>query len=438
MPDTTTDQHAIDAHRRMASACAEALSRPVDSLRDAPDANRTASAPLTICHPVWQLGRGGLEIQLRNIVRHLGRDRLRHVVVVRALDAGMADISAELGPNVTVIGTPDRRKDRFWSVRLAAILKEHRVDILHVRGLAMLIDAALARKMYHGVRLAFSFHGFESADPQFGTLRRNAYRAAIQGCDAAWAVSRAAADALAELLDLPPERFAVIHNGVDTTHYVPAPDRLAVRRSLDLPEDRPIILSVGNLKPIKGHDLLIRAMERLAHRADNTMLVFVGHDHQQGHLQTLARRLLPNIDVCFVGAVANLRPWYQAADLFVLPSRSEGMPNALLEAMACGVPAIATSVGGVPEIIRDGTNGLLVPPDDIIVLANAIRALLVDRTRRRVLGGAGQLRVRTAFARSRMLEQYAYRYFALARQRWAGPPSLRITQPAAPAKSPVG
>ncbi len=187
-------------------------------------------------------------------------------------------------------------------------------------------------------------------------------------------VSQALVDRMAEL-DFPGERLRVLRNGVDTLRFVPE-NRAFARERLGLePLSKcRILLSVGNLVEIKGHDVALRSLGQL----DETYhLVIVGTGPERQNLQDLASRLGFADRVLFTGSVDNaeLKWWYSAADVLVLCSSREGWPNVLLEAMACGLPVIATRVGGVPEIVTEPVAGRLIERRDPDALAGAITAL---------------------------------------------------------------
>ncbi len=370
--------------------------------------------PIVICHPVWRLALGGLERQLAHVVKGLPADRFVHVLVVRGWEGERWIDPADFPSNVRFISDGMLGKDRLWAFRLAAILREHGADILHVRGFSMLLDSLLAGSLLRKVSVAFSFHGFEEAEHPFGRLRKRLYRAAVLRCDDRWAVSRTSADNVASRLGLPAARFDVMPNGVDACYYQPAVAPGVIRRRLDLPEDRLLILSVGNFKPVKGHAVLLEAFRRLGREADRTTLLLAGRDYLAGELRRWADQNLPGRDIRFVGEQTDVLPWYQAADLFVLPSRWEGLSNALLEAMSCALPSIATAVGGNREVIDHGSSGLLVPPDDPASLASALRLLLGDADARRAMGRAGRRSILAGYSIEQSLERYAHRYQALA------------------------
>lgn len=169
----------------------------------------------------------------------------------------------------------------------------------------------------------------------------------------------------------------VVYNGADPRKFKPRP-RMEARATLNLPMDRKIILFVGSLVPDKGVEFLLGAVSRL--EGSDALLYVVGDGELTSSLMSMADDL-GVLKVCrFMGRrpYAEIPVWLSAADCLVLPSLTEGLPTILPEAMLCRVPIVATQVGGVPEIVRHGHNGLLVQPKDPIGLAEAIRSLLAN------------------------------------------------------------
>jgi glycosyltransferase involved in cell wall biosynthesis len=156
-----------------------------------------------------------------------------------------------------------------------------------------------------------------------------------------------------------------------------------VRKRFGIDEREHVVLAVGRLSREKAHLDLIQAFKRLREtNADISLkLVIVGDGPERARLEAAAASLAGEERVVFTGQLSDVQPFYALADVFVLPSHSEGSPNVLLEAMAANVPIVATAVGGVPEMVADNESALLVPPTEPPSLAAAVSSLLTDKDR---------------------------------------------------------
>jgi glycosyltransferase involved in cell wall biosynthesis len=219
------------------------------------------------------------------------------------------------------------------------------------------------------------------------------------------------AQAEKELVDtgFPRDRIVRIPNGVDASFFKPDAE---VSR---LPGN---LLFVGRLDYMKGVDILLKSIAS-SHTGDNQIsCCIVGDGPFKKTLQQLACELDIADKVTFAGACTNVLPYLQKASCFVLPSRSEGMPNVLLEAMACGLPIIATSVGGIPDIITDGRNGLLIPPDDVPALSLALANVLTDHDLARRLGKQASMDAEKHFSIDKVADAYLALYHTLTTQNY--------------------
>ena len=192
-------------------------------------------------------------------------------------------------------------------------------------------------------------------------------------------------------LGTPAERVRVIRNGVDRSRFSPM-DRAEARRRCGLPADRPILLTVAGIEAHKGQHTVVDALPELLRQQPDLLYVMVGAGHKGDSfardLRAAVERLGLGEHVRFVGTRphAELRPWFAAADLFVLLTKSEGWPNVILESLACGLPVVATRVGGVPEIARDGQDGILVPYQDVPAFRDAVlKGLAADWDREAIV-----------------------------------------------------
>ena len=230
-------------------------------------------------------------------------------------------------------------------------------------------------------------------------------RATVHMADAITTNSQAGVDFWASRLGLAPSKIRLIYNGVDTTGFQPR------ERASDAPSDGaggPIVIgNLGRLHHKSGQRHLLAALKRVA--ADASLppwrCVIAGDGPEARSLADLAAGLGLSSRVELVGHVEVPERFLQTIDIYVQPSTAEGLPNAVLEAMATGLPVVATAVGGTPEVVEDGTTGWLTPSGDDAAMAERITRLLTDPARRAAMGRAGRLRVETRFSVRRMVQQ---------------------------------
>jgi glycosyltransferase involved in cell wall biosynthesis len=194
-------------------------------------------------------------------------------------------------------------------------------------------------------------------------------------------------------------RMVVIPNFVDESAFAPpSVDTIrGWRESLSLDDTSPVVGIIASLLPIKDHATLLRAIARAVSQLPALRLVIVGDGPEREPLERLAAQLGIASHVRFAGHQPNVPSFHYLFDVSVLTSISEGFPNSLVEAMAAGRPIVATNVGGVPDAVKHGENGLLVPPGDSDALAAALHSLLGDDSRRAAMGADGMRRARSEF-----------------------------------------
>jgi glycosyltransferase involved in cell wall biosynthesis len=211
--------------------------------------------------------------------------------------------------------------------------------------------------------------------------------------------SQRVADSLVERRIASPGHLIVIHNGVNVSQFRASPEyRKTARGSLSVAEDEFVWLTVGRLAEQKGYPNLFRAFSRVIETPSRARLFVVGRGPLDDDLRDLVRRLDLEANITFLGFRDDVPALLGASDAFVLASRWEGMPNAVMEACASGLPVVGTAVGGMDELIQEGKNGYLVPPGEPDALAKAMIDLMgVRPERRREMGLRGQDLMRQQF-----------------------------------------
>jgi len=190
------------------------------------------------------------------------------------------------------------------------------------------------------------------------------------------AVSEENRRTLTEIYRLPPKKISVVHNGVDLSAFAGPFALQSLRQELGLSNEQPLILVLGRLRPNKGYPYLLEAAPTILARFPTAYFVLAGNPDDRAAAEAQIARLGIEGHVSIVGFRSDVVNLLRSADLFVLPSLAEGFSLAIVEAMAAGLPVVATRVGGAAEIIEDGHNGFLVPPADSEALARTVRHVL--------------------------------------------------------------
>jgi glycosyltransferase involved in cell wall biosynthesis len=360
---------------------------------------------------------GGGELSLMDLVRGLDRDRWAPILVVPE-EGDVAALARDLDLPVHVIPLPALRRPSLAGARsvtaLAGLARAADAALIHANGSRAMAYAGAAGRLtscpalWH-VRIADSDGLLDRALCAMATL--------------VVATSRG----VARRLSWAPAKIRVVPNGIDLERFAPRASSATLRAAaLQLPPSAPIALSVGRHVPEKGYRHLIDAAALLEKTKPGVHWVLVGDGELRGELEGQARRLDLASRVHFTGSRNDVADLLALADVFVLPSESEGFGRVLVEAMAMARAIVATNVGGIPDIVLDGETGVLVEPADPLALADAVGRLLDDPARAARLGAAGRQRAESTFSLSahvdgveRIYDEILGRSAPEARRRWA-------------------
>jgi len=362
-----------------------------------------------IVHIIHRLDVGGLENGLVNLINNLPEDRYRHAIVCLT---DYTDYARRLSRRDVTLHALHKRpgKDLPLYGRLWWCLRELRPDIVHTRNLATLEGQVVAAAAGVAGRV-HGEHGWDVGDPDgTSTKNRRLRRLARPFVHRYIALSRHIGDYLRHSVGVPAPRIAQIYNGVDTRRFSPG-DRPRWVNDVFGPGEHWVVGTVGRLQGIKDQTSLLRAFARLRETggdaADRARLVVVGDGPLMDDL-CRERDALGLVDRCwFAGRREDVPELMRGMDLFVLPSLAEGICNTVLEAMACGVPVVATSVGGNPELVADGVTGRLVEPGAPEALSQAMAACLAQPDEARQQGLAARRVVEEHFSMKAMVDAYA-------------------------------
>ena len=367
--------------------------------------------PINVLQIVEGLNLGGAETKLLELIAQMDRRRFRTVFC----SLGLGDQIKEKLQGLDVKFVNLSRKHRFdpslvWRVR--KLILEENIDVVMTTLFYADVVGALAR-LFTPAKAVFSWETI-SAPEWLRPHRLLTYRLAMRFCTRVVSVSQATAKWLVEKRGLPESKVTVIPYGVNLSLYRQGKN-FELRRELGIDSRACLVGVVARLHPQKGHRYLIQAAEKIVAAHPQTRFAFVGDGELRRELELQVQSLKLDKHFLFLGFRDDVKDLLRTFDLFVLPSLYEGLPNVVLEAMACGLPVVATAVDGTPELVVDGETGYLVPPRDPDALAEKINKLLGQPDLADAFGRRGRRRVEEHFSLELQVQRFQELYETYAR-----------------------
>ena len=378
---------------------------------------KTESPPLVV-HIIYSLGTGGLENGLINIINRSPLGKYRHAII--CLTTAQDFANRITSPDVQIVElnkNPGHDPALYW--RLWKVLRGMNPSIIHSRNLAALETQWLGVFMPR-VKRVHGEHGRDMHDLDGSNWKYRILRKIMSPLIHRYiAVSRDLADWLTRSVAIQPSRIEQIYNGVDQQRFIrKITNKRRVLPEGFLPEGDCIVLgTVGRFAEVKNQMSILEALAILFKKSPDLLcrvrLVLVGDG-------SLMDQIVKRVDDLGLGDIVwlpgdrdNIPQLLQAMDIFILPSLGEGISNTVLEAMATGLPVIATAVGGNPELVRPDESGLLVPVDDVPALVSAIQELIESPSKRKAMGDMALARIKSDFDWNRTVKQYIAIYDSL-------------------------
>ncbi|MGB5161787.1 MAG: glycosyltransferase [Thermoanaerobaculia bacterium] len=374
---------------------------------------KPASSTHRVLFLITSSGTGGAENLFKELILRLDRSRFEPLFCSLRPAGATATVIELAGVPVFSLEMSERPSAvemiRGWS-QLRSIYQTHSIDIVQASLYRANVLAPMSVQMGQDMpRIVTSQH---SLAPLSGRLPSLMTRRAHRLSDRVVAVSGAVRRYMIESERIPSEQIVVIPNGVDTQRFR-LTDSRAARESLGLSAGELVIGAAGRLTPVKGFDTLIEAVRRLHLSGARPRLLIAGEGPERKRLQALIDGAGLGDQIQLLGLREDLAALYSVFDVFVLSSHREGSPSVVLEALASQCPVVATTVGGVPEIIEDGQSGILVPPGNPQALAQRLDELLRSETNRQLVAASGRARVRDHFDLTEITHQYEALYLDL-------------------------
>lgn len=370
----------------------------------------TSDAPATVARPrrcvmqvTWSLVAGGAETYALTIAS--GLDCTRYRSVMCGIDQGGA-----LESEITRRGIPwvvmNRRPGIDWPLMwtMFKLFRREKVDVIHTHHFNQLFYSLIAARL-QGIRIIHTEHSVEA-------YKRRHLRWALKAmsllCYRVTAIGSDGQQVLSKRVGIPRRRLQVIRAAVDLSRF--GLDAATARQHLGLRPEHQVVAIIARLYPEKNHQLLLTAFQQVAVKLPDARLLIVGDGTEQQNIANQIDELGLGQQVQMLGVRSDVPLILAASDVFALCSNREGLPLAVLEAMAASRPVVATRVGDLPLIINDRETGLLVPAGDAKALAEALTLLLRDKARARQLGRQGRHLVESQYSLARMLQGHAELY----------------------------
>lgn len=358
---------------------------------------------LNIFHLTSSSDIGGTERMLIHLLSKMDRNRFDHTVCSLIGSGRLTKKIQELGFEAHTLDL--RHPFQFGKiVQLFRLMKSRQFDLIQTYGLRA---DSFGRPLGRWAGIPAVVSSIRSPDPWRRWHHRLIDRATLPFADFFISNSESGRISRIDHEKYPAKKIALIRNGIPTPSSI-KPDRKVTLRQkygVDMAAS-PVVAMVSNLRVMKGHADVIRAIPQIVERLPHILFLFAGRDDSNGAIEEMARETGAAIHIRFLGYCPEPAEILAISDMFLLPSHWEGCPAALLEAMAMGLPCIATKAGGIPEIITNGKNGVLIPPAEPSAIAEAILHLAEKPHEARALAASAQKTFFQMFTLNRMVSEY--------------------------------
>ncbi|WP_163337117.1 glycosyltransferase family 4 protein [Desulfopila sp. IMCC35008] len=358
---------------------------------------------MKILQLISSLGYFGAENVLVQLANELHKDSSCEVIagIIENLGSPHVEVASECSKRgITSVCFPCSRKiDLKTILNLRQYIKDSNIDIIHSHGYKSNLYSFFST---FGLRVGLiaTCHNWIEQSPKMKVysvldrifLKRFAHIVAVSD-EVQNTLSRN---------NIPPRKVSIIKNGIDLERFNNIDASLLLRKDLAIPDHHVVIGTVGRISKEKGHIHLLRVFKALKKQLPETTLLIIG----SGQLKDELQAEFSDQSIIFTGLRNDIPELYQAMDIFVLPSLTEGLPMVLLEAMSSRLPVVATNVGQIPFVIKENDTGLMVPPGDEKELERNLLKLALDQETRKSMGVNGYARVKESFSSVRMTQEY--------------------------------
>jgi len=362
----------------------------------------------SVLHIVEELRIGGLEKIIYDLATKMNTEKYTVTVWCIARGGEIAEELIRAGIDVRILGI-NSYYNPFNIIRMAKFIGKHNPDILHSHTYFSNTIGRIAGRLANVPVIITHVH-----NTYFNYSIKNLLIERVLSffTDKIICCSKAVRDFVLKHEKIKIQKTVVIHNGINLRKFHEGFNGVSLRKSFKISDDAPVIITVASLTEKKGHKFLLKAITSIKKRYRNIKVLIVGDGPLEHELKKIARDYNLRNSVIFAGQRNDIPELLKISDIFVLPSLQEGFPLAVIEAMSTGLPVVATSVGGVPEVIEHGETGLLIPLGNPEALSDAIMILLKDEKIGKEIGRQGQKVISENFVSDKMVAEIDQLYSA--------------------------
>lgn len=361
-----------------------------------------------VAHLIYSKKIGGSEMVAANVCSNLDHKHFDPMILFMYKSTGaMPEVLADLGIPFSGFELT-RFSSLFRPLIIAGVLNRLKIDILHVHHIPLYMKVALGVQLSRVKGVVFTEHAKFSISRS--ARLQNGCRRAARDANFFTTVSDNLKQYFVEELGILEKSIEVVLNGVDTKRFSPDNGKGRLNELLPSTNKGKILISVGRLTEAKDQESLLIAIKKLVQNGVDIFLALVGEGELRSRIEGSIEQLGLGQRVFLLGNRTDVHELLPDATMFVLSSRREGLPMVLLEAMASGLPVVSTNVGGIPEVIKDGVNGFLVPPEASDLLAEKIALMVGQPEKARVMGATNRTMVTNNYSMQKTADQYAQLY----------------------------
>ena len=362
---------------------------------------KTSFGKIRIAFVLWTFEcMGGSEHVVYDIVRKLDKKKF-HILIIGFKDGPFRQLYEQIGVKTEAIESR-RKYDINFILRLRKLLKSERISVVNPHHFSPLLYTFLSTRMTD-IKIVYTEHSVWQY-LELGWIKKMLCNFILFRVEALVAISNQLVHFYQKNFFVSSRKVHLIINGIDLDKFKKL-DNITSKKALGFESKDYLVGIIANLRPEKNHKILIKAFSRVAVNNERMHLVLVGLDLMNGELQEYAIQFGLPMQIHFLGSREDIPDILNALDIFCLPSKHEGLPLTVLEAMACGVPVIGSDVMGINEVVKDNENGLLFKDDDKM-LSEKIKMLMADKEKTQSFISAGQEFVKENYCLDQKMNQY--------------------------------